>query len=241
MGKRIIPRRRGAGTGPYTSPSHRHHGPIYHPSPSISGEATVTGLAQAPGRSAPVAEVSTADGQRVRILAIAGLATGDKVSLNRGRVDRGSILPLAEIPDGTLVANIEVNPFDGGRLVRAAGGSALVTAHSGREVTIQLPSGVFKTLLATCRAQVGAVAGGGRLERPIIKAGKKVWMYRTLAKPAFKVRGVAMNPVNHPHGGGAHQHVGRPSTVSSGTWPGAKVGRFSKSQRRKRAQRGSGK
>jgi large subunit ribosomal protein L2 len=241
MGKRIIPRRRGAGTGPYTSPSHRHHGAVYHSSPSIFGEAKVVNLAQAPGRSAPVAEVKTADGLSIRILAPAGLATGDTVSINRGRVDRGSLLPLAEIPDGTLVANIEVNPFDGGRLVRAAGTSALVVAHAGREVTIQLPSGVFKTLLATCRAQVGAVAGGGRLERPIIKAGKKVHMYRTLAKPAFKVRGVAMNPVNHPHGGGAHQHVGRPSTVSSGTWPGAKVGRFSKSRRRKRHQRGSGK
>ncbi|HTW55088.1 MAG TPA: 50S ribosomal protein L2, partial [Thermoplasmata archaeon] len=168
------------------------------------------------------------------------LATGDKVSLMEGRADRGSILPLADIPDGTLVSNIEVNPFDGGRLVRAAGTSALVTAHDGREVTLQLPSGVFKTFLATCRAQVGPVGGGGRGERPFIKAGKKVLAYRTLSKPAFKVRGVAMNPVNHPHGGGAHQHVGRPSTVSSGTWPGAKVGRFSRSQRRKKRGRSKG-
>ena len=238
MGKRIISRRRGAGTGPYRSPSHRHHGPIYHPSPSISGEGTVTDLVQAPGRSAPVATIAAPNGEEVRSIATAGLATGDKVALNRGLVARGAILSLGEIPDGTLVSNVEIHPFDGGRLVRAAGGSALVVAHTGTDVTIQLPSGVFKTLLGTCRAQVGAVAGGGRLERPIIKAGKKVLAYRTLAKPAFKVRGVAMNPVNHPHGGGAHQHVGRPSTVSSGTWPGAKVGRFSKSQRRKRTERG---
>lgn len=238
MGKRIISRRRGAGTGPYRSPSHRHHGAIEHPSATLVGEARVLELAQSPGHSAPIAVVRVPDGGTLRILAPAGLATGDAISLNRGRADRGSLLALRDIPDGTLISNVEVNPFDGGRLVRAAGGSALVTAHSGDEVTIQLPSGVFKTLLATCRAQVGALAGGGRLERPIIKAGKKVHMYRTLAKPAFKVRGVAMNPVNHPFGGGAHQHVGRPSTVSSGTWPGAKVGRFSRSQRRKRAQRG---
>ena len=239
MGKRIISRRRGAGTGPYRSPSHRHHGAVYHPSASLVGEGTVTQLQQAPGRSAPVALIDGPDGKEFRTLAPAGLATGDKVSINEGPAGRGSILPLGGIADGTLVSNIEINPFDGGRLVRAAGGSALVTAHDGAEVTIQLPSGVFKTLLATCRAQVGAVGGGGRLERPIVKAGKKVHAYRTLAKPAFKVRGVAMNPVNHPFGGGAHQHVGRPSTVSSGTWPGAKVGRFSRSQRRKRAQRGS--
>jgi large subunit ribosomal protein L2 len=240
MGKRIIPRRRGAGTGPYRSPSHRHHGAIYLPSPSIEGEATVIGLAQAPGRTAPVVELRTASGGTVRLVASAGIATGEKVSLHTGPVRRGSVLALSEIPDGTLVSNLEVNPFDGGRLVRAAGTSALVTAHTEREVTVQLPSGAFKTFLPTCRAQVGTVAGGGRLERPIIKAGKKVLAYRSMSRPAFKVRGVAMNPVNHPFGGGSHQHVGRPSTVKSGAWPGAKVGRFSKSQRRKRTRRGGG-
>ncbi len=239
MGKRIISRRRGAGTGRYRSPSHRHHGPIYHPGPSVVGEGRVVGIVMAPGRTAPVAEVQGPDGKVHRTLAMAGLATGDPVAFQRGAVGRGSILPLAEVPDGTLVSNLEVKPFDGGRLVRAAGTSALVVAHQGKEVTVQLPSGAFKTLLATCRAQVGAVAGGGRLERPIIKAGKKFWATRTLARAPFKVRGVAMNPVNHPFGGGAHQHVGRPSTVSSGTWPGAKVGRFSRSQRRKRRGRGS--
>jgi large subunit ribosomal protein L2 len=236
MGKRIISRRRGAGTGAYRSPSHRHHGAVYLPSPSVVGEATVVGISQSPGRTAPVAQVRTADGQTLRLIAAEGIATGDKVALHQPRVDRGSILALGEVPDGTLVSNIEVNPFDGGRLVRTAGTSALVVAHTGREVTVQLPSGAFKQLLGTCRAQVGAVAGGGRLERPIIKAGKAVLVTRSLARAGFKVRGVAMNPVNHPHGGGAHQHVGRPSTVSSGTWPGAKVGRFSPRRRRRRGR-----
>jgi large subunit ribosomal protein L2 len=237
MGKRIISRRRGSGTGPYRSPSHRHHDPIYHPPEAISGEAKVVDVRQAPGRTAPVAELAGPSGERIVVLAAAGIATGDKVALMSGNPDRGAILSLSDIPDGTLVCNLEVKPFDGGRLVRAAGTSALVTAHTGREVTVQLPSGVFKNFLATCRAQIGAVGGGGRGERPFIKAGKKVLAYHTLSKPAFKVRGVAMNPVNHPHGGGAHQHVGRPSTVSSGAWPGAKVGRFSKSRRRKRGGR----
>jgi large subunit ribosomal protein L2 len=234
MGKRIISRRRGAGSGAYTSPSHRHHGPIYHPPAALVGDGKVVSIDPAPGRTAPVAEVSAPDGSTVRMIATAGLATGDTIAFHEGKVDRGALMPLSRIPDGTLVSNIEVKPFDGGRLVRAAGGSALVTAHAGGEVTIQLPSGDFKRLLDTCRAQVGAVGGGGRLERPIIKAGKKVWSTHSLARAPFKVRGVAMNPVNHPFGGGAHQHVGRPSTVSSGTWPGAKVGRFSRSIRKKR-------
>ncbi len=237
MGKRIISRRRGSGTGTYRSPSHRHHGPIYHPAPTIVGEARVVDIRPAPGRTAPVAEVVAPGGTTVRILASAGLATGDTVAIHEGKVDRGAILPLARIPDGTLVSNLEVKPFDGGRLVRAAGTGALVTAHTGDEVTVQLPSGAFKVFLGTCRAQVGAVGGGGRRERPIIKAGKKVWTTRSLARAPIKVRGVAMNPVNHPFGGGAHQHVGRPSTVQSGTWPGAKVGRFSRSARKKRARR----
>ena len=196
-----------------------------------------------PGRTAPVAEVRGPAGEALRVLAPAGLATGDTITFQEGRVDRGSILPLGRIPDGTLVSNLEVKPFDGGRLVRSAGTSALVVAHSERDVTVQLPSGAFKQFLATCRAQVGAVGGSGRRERPIIKAGKKVWSTRSLARAAFKVRGVAMNPVNHPFGGGAHQHIGRPSTVASGTWPGAKVGRFSRSVRvkkRLREQKGGG-
>ena len=234
MGKRVISRRRGAGSGAYRSPSHRHHGAVYLPNPQVVGEATVVGIAQAPGRTAPVVDAETADGATVRLLASEGIATGDKVTLHSTTVSRGSVLALHDIPDGTLVSNLEVNPYDGGRLVRTAGSSALVVAHTGREVTVQLPSGSFKQLLGTCRAQVGAIAGGGRQERPIIKAGNRVLATRSLARAAFKVRGVAMNPVNHPHGGGAHQHVGRPSTVSSGTWPGAKVGRFSRRRRRRR-------
>ena len=238
MGKRVPSRRRGAGSGVYRSPSHRHHGPIYHPSAGLVGEGTVVAIAPAPGRTAPVAEVLGPDGVRIRTLAPAGLATGDTVSFQEGRVDRGSILPLGTIPDGTLVSNLEVKPYDGGRLVRSAGTSALVVAHTGGEVTVQLPSGSFKQFLATCRAQVGAVGGGGRQERPIIKAGKKVWATRSLARAPFRVRGIAKNPVNHPFGGGAHQHVGRPSTVKSGAWPGAKVGRFSRSPRTRRRKRG---
>ncbi len=233
MGKRIISRRRGAGTGTYRSPSHRHHGAIRFPPPQVRGWGTVDELVQSPGRSAPVAVVRAEAGGSWRMVATAGLATGDRVSLGSGELVRGGYMALSSIPDGTLVSNVELTPMDGGKLVRAAGASALVVAHQGGRVTIQLPSGNFKQFPEGCRAQVGTVAGGGRSERPFVKAGKKVLAYRSLAKAPFKVRGVAMNPVNHPFGGGSHQHVGRPSTVSYGTWPGAKVGRFSKRPRRR--------
>ena len=198
MGKRVISRRRGSGTGRYRSPSHRHHGAIYHPPPTIIGEGTVTAILPAPGRSAPVAEVLVPQGSTIRILATAGLATGDTVAFQEGKLDRGSILPLAKIPDGTLVSNLEVKPFDGGRLVRTAGTSALVVAHSGSDVTVQLPSGAFKLLLATCRAQVGAVGGGGRKERPIIKAGKKDLGHPNARPPAVQGPGGRHEPRQPP-------------------------------------------
>jgi len=233
MGKRVIPRRRGAGTGTYRSPSHRHHGEVRFPPASVSQTVTVTALSHAPGHSAPIAVVTGSAGNTWRLLATAGLATGDKISLGSGDVARGSLLPLGKIPDGTLVSNIEVTPEDGGKLVRCAGTAALIVSHQAGNVTLQLPSGQFKNLPGLCRAQIGIVAGGGRAERPFVKAGKKVLAYKSLAKAPFKVRGVAMNPVNHPFGGGSHQHVGRPSSVSSGTWPGAKVGRYGKKKKRR--------
>lgn len=233
MGKRTISRRRGAGTGTYRSPSHRHHGALRFPPASIREMATVTELVHAPGRSAPIAIAKGPAGISWRMLATSGLSTGDQISIGSGEVARGSLLPLEKIPDGALVSNIEVTPQDGGKLVRAAGTSALVVAHQGRKVTLKLPSGAFKDFPDLCRAQIGIVAGGGRSERPFVKAGKKVLAYRSLAKAPFKVRGVAMNPVNHPHGGGSHQHVGRPSSVSYGTWPGAKVGRYGKKPKKR--------
>ncbi len=151
------------------------------------------------------------------------------------RIDRGSVLPLKDVPEGTLVFNVELTPGDGGRLVRAAGTTAVVVTQGERTV-LRLPSGAFKELNPNCRAIVGVVAGAGRNEKPFYKAGKHVNAYRSLAKSAIVVRGVAKNPVDHPHGGGAHQHVGRPSTVSSGAPPGRKVGRLSpkKKSRRKK-------
>ena len=155
-----------------------------------------------------------------------GLEIGQRVTVGGYNIDRGNTLPLGSIPEGTLVYNIESFPGDGGKFVRAAGTTAVIVSQAGRTV-VQLPSGQFKTLDPKCRATIGVVAGAGRGDKPFAKAGKKVLAYRSISKPPFIVRGVAMNPVDHPHGGGAHQHVGRPSTVSWHASPGRKVGRLS--------------
>ncbi len=103
--------------------------------------------------------------------------------------------------------------------------------------TVQLPSGAFKRLNSDCRATIGVLAGGGHGEKPFGKAGSKFHAYRSRAKRSKKVRGVAMNPVSHPHGGGSHQHVGTPSTVSANAPPGRKVGRLSPSKKRRKKRR----
>ena len=95
------------------------------------------------------------------------------------------------------------------------------------------PARVFKTINPSCKATVGLVAAGGRGEKPFTKAGKKFYAYQSKAKRYFKVKGIAMNAVNHPHGGGGHPHVGKPSTVGRNAPPGRKVGRLSPQKKRR--------
>lgn len=234
MGKNLQTQRRGRGTSPtYRSPSHRHPGPVEYP--HLRGAGVVTEIFQAPGHTAPLARVRY-DGQEVLMIACDGLQVGQTVTVGEPNIDRGNTVPLGEIPEGTLVYNIEGMPGDGGRYARAAGVQAVVVGQ-GVETVVQLPSGRFKTFHPACRATIGAVAGAGRGDKPFTKAGQKWHSFRSFSKAPFKVRGVAMNAVNHPHGGGSHQHVGGPSTVGYDAPPGRKVGRLSPKPRRLREKR----
>jgi len=234
MGKNLQTQRRGRGTSPtYRSPSHRHWGPVAHP--RLRGTGIVADIFQAPGHTAPLARVKY-DGLEVLMIACDGLQVGQVVTVGAPNVDRGNTLALRDIPEGTLIYNIEAMPGDGGKFVRAAGTTSVVVSHGARTV-VQLPSGQFRSFDPACRATIGAIAGAGRGDKPFTKAGKKHRAYQSFSKPAFRVRGVAMNPVDHPHGGGSHQHVGRPSTVGYDAPPGQKVGRLSPQPRRKKARR----
>lgn len=229
MGKNLPQQRRGRGTSPtYRSPSHRHPGVPEHP--KLTGAGVVLTIEHAPGRTAPIARVKYGN-KEVLMIAPDGLQVGQTVTVGGYNIDRGNTLPLGSIPEGTLVYNIESLPGDGGKFVRAAGTTAVVVGQADRTV-LQLPSGQFKTFDPKCRATIGVVAGAGRNDKPFAKAGKKFLAYQSFSKPSLWVRGVAMNPVDHPHGGGAHQHVGRPSTVSWHAPPGRKVGRLSPKPKR---------
>lgn len=136
----------------------------------------------------------------------------------------GNTLPLAEIPEGTPIYDIENTPGDGGRFVRSSGTYASVVTHDANQAVVELPSGELKYLNPNCRASIGVVAGGGRKDKPFLKAGKRWHAYKAKGKKFMTVRGVAMNAVDHPHGGGNRQHPGRPTTVSRHAPPGRKVG-----------------
>ena len=197
------------------------------------GSGKVLDLIHAPGRNCPLAKVDF-DGDVIEMIASEGMQVGQEVKLGSGApVYSGNTLPLSGIPEGTPVYNVEGRPGDGGKFVRTAGTSATMVSR-GKKVVILMPSGEFKTLDPNCRATVGIVAGGGQKEKPFGKAGAKYHAYKSKAKAHFKVRGVAMNPVDHPHGGGSHQHVGKPSTVSRNAPPGRKVGHLSPKKRIKR-------
>lgn len=140
----------------------------------------------------------------------------------------GNVLPLSAIPDGTIVCNVEAHVNDKGQLARTSGTSAIVIGRNeeGDKVRVRLPSGDRKTVPAECRAMIGIVAGGGRIDKPILKAGVMHHKWKAKRNTYPKVRGVAMNPVEHRFAGGNHQHLGRSATVSRFAPPGRKVGKI---------------
>lgn len=140
----------------------------------------------------------------------------------------GNIKPVGELPEGTIVCNLEAKQGDRGTLARASGDFALIVSHNLDTgfSRVKLPSGARKVIPSTCRGMVGQVAGGGRTEKPLLTAGKAFHKYKAKRNCWPKVRGVAMNPVEHPHGGGNHQHIGHASTVKRDSPPGKKVRNF---------------
>ena len=232
MGKRLRTQRRGAGGSQYRSPSHRHVDDVRLPA-FKEGTGVVMDLIQAPGRTSPLAEVKFEGMKLDYQIAAEGVKVGQIISVGSGEIVPGNILPLSAIAEGTFIHNIEGIPGDGGKFVKVAGASATVVSK-GASVVIQMPSGALKEFNSNCRAVIGVVAGGGRTDKPLGRAGKKFHALSSSSKAYIHVSGVAMNAVDHPHGGGSHQHVGGPSTKSRNAWPGQKVGRLAPQKKNKR-------
>ncbi|MDD2625972.1 MAG: 50S ribosomal protein L2 [Candidatus Methanomethylophilus sp.] len=221
MGKRLIPQRRGRGSPHYRSPSHRHVDDVRIPHYDHT-QGIIKDLIQAPGRTSPLAVIDF-NGRKSYQLAVEGTRVGQKITIGGNKVEPGSILPLSAVPEGTLVHNIEGQPGDGGKFAKTAGTSALVISR-GKVVVLNMPSGTMKEFNPACRAVVGVVAGGGRVDKPFGKAGKNYLTLRSRSVANKKTKGVAMNAVDHPNGGGSHPHVGGPNCHGRTAPPGQKAG-----------------
>lgn len=160
--------------------------------------ATVIGIEYDPNRSANIALIEYEDGEKAYILAPVGLTDGDKVvSGEKADIKPGNCLPIANIPVGTLIHNIELNPGQGGKMVRAAGQSAQLMAKEEKYSHVRLPSGEMRLVMTRCRATIGTV---GNTDHENVKLGKAGRTRHMGIRPT--VRGSVMNPVDHPHGGG---------------------------------------
>lgn len=238
MGKRLRQQRAGRGTPTYRNRGHIHPGPAkYPPLSKETFKAKVVEFIHDPGRYVPLARVVREDGVEFLMPAAEGMYMGQVIEVGpEAKPEAGNILPLGKIPEGTEVYNIELRPGDGGKLARQAGSYALVIGRAGAKTIVRLPSGKDKEISSEARATIGIPAGAGRIEKPIMKAGFAFYKWRVKARKWPRVRGVAMNAVDHPFGGGRHQHKGRPSTVARTAPPGRKVGHIAarRTGRRKR-------
>jgi len=164
-----------------------------------------------PGRSARIALIVYRDGEKRYIVAPVGMKVGDMIQSGPdAEVKPGNTLPLQHIPNGTVIHNIELTPGRGGQIVRSAGASAQLMAKEGDYTLLRLPSGEMRRVLSKCQATVGQV---GNVENSLIKLGKAGRIRHRRRRP--QVRGVVMNPVDHPHGGGEGKApIGMPSPKS---------------------------
>ena len=161
-------------------------------------EAVVLGIEYDPNRSANIALIEYKDGEKAYILAPQGITDGSKViSGENVDIKPGNSMPISSIPVGTLIHNIELNPGQGGKLVKAAGQSAQLMAKEGKYAHVRLPSGEMRLILARCRATIGVL---GNSDHENVKLGKAGRTRHMGIRPT--VRGSVMNPVDHPHGGG---------------------------------------
>ncbi|MEW5896923.1 MAG: 50S ribosomal protein L2 [Nanoarchaeota archaeon] len=233
MGKRLLQQRRGRGTLLFRSPSHRFRGAVKHYPQQSSG--SVIDIVHCAGHSAPLMEVAFQTGEKSLAFAPEGIKVGDSISvgISSGQehmelkeLKPGSVMALKDIPEGTLIHNIELHPNDGGKLVRASGSFARIVSKTENMVRVKLPSRKEKDFSCACRAAIGVLAGSGRLEKPFLKAGTRFKRMGARGRYYPHVCGISMNAVDHPFGGKCSHIKGRPTLSPRGAPAGRKVGKI---------------
>jgi large subunit ribosomal protein L2 len=221
MGKRIIPRARGAGGPRYRAPSHRYLGRVSYIPMTGTISAKVVDIVHDPARSAPVAIIKFEDGREIFHIATEGQSVGDSVTYE-GELGTGNVLPLSRIPEGTKICCVETYSGSGPKICRCGGSFAFVIGKIGNKIIVQFPNGKTKNMDPNCRAMIGVPAGGGRTEKPFAKAGRRYFAMNARNKLWPRSKGVAMTPADHPYGGKSKRP--RSKAVARNTPPGRKIG-----------------
>lgn len=204
MGKRIISQARGHGSSTYRAKPTSFVYKIKYPK-NLEGEGTVVKLLNSSAHSAPLAKIANKEGS-FYIPAFKGMVEGQKISFSEG-VQAGNILPLEKIPVKTEVYCIEAHPGDGGKFIKAGGNTAVVTRIIGDKILVLLPSKKEKAFNIKCRAIIGQIAGHGRLEKPIMKAGKQHYIKKIKNKMWPRTSAVKVNAIDHPFGSGRGKNI----------------------------------
>jgi len=223
MGKRIIQQARGHGSLTYRV---RRKAFVYRIKyPKKEGEAEILKLIHSTGHSAPLSKIKIGDEIFYNPAAL-GIYEGQNIILGN-RAETGDIAKLKDIPVKTQVYNIESRPKDGGKIIRSAGSSAVIMKKDDSGITLLMPSKQEKVFNRNCRASIGVIAGSGRHEKPIIKAGRMFYIRKSRNKMWPRTSAVKVNAVDHPFGSGRGKnltHGGLGKIPKRNAPPGAKVG-----------------
>jgi len=243
VGKRIRVQRRGRGSSTFRAATHKRVAPARYPTTSkeewkgvIQGQ--LTEILHDPGRGSPLASIKLETGETYYTVVPEGVYKGQPTQIGaKASVEIGNVLPLGNVPEGTMVCNVELSPGDGGKLARSSGSYATVVAHTTEGTILKLPSGKTRYINDLCRATIGVVSGAGRVEKPFLKAGAKFHLMKAKGRVYPRTRGIAMVAAAHPYG--SSKRGGRKvTTVSRHAPPGKKVGLIAaRSTGRKRKRR----
>ncbi len=220
MGKRIIQQRRGRGGHTYKV---RNKASEVRPgyASDLEGEWEVIKLVSSVGHSAPIAKLMNKEGKIFYNFAVNLLYVGQKI--NFGGNKSGDISRIGDLKNGTEIFNIENHQKDGGKFVRTSGNAATIISKEKEVVRVMMPSKREKKFNSNCRATIGRVAGDGRKDKPILKAGKKFFIMKSKSKLWPRTSAVAMNAIDHPFGSGRGKRI-KSKIAKRNAAPGKKVG-----------------
>ena len=221
MGKRIITQARGKGSHTYRVKKSAFKYKLQFP-PRIDGEGTVVKLIDSAAHTVPLAKIRSGE-ETFYIPAFNKMFEGQKIKLRTEEIKEGNIVKLKDLPVKTSIYCIESRPGDGGVFIKSGGNSAMISRIVGKDVFVLMPSKKEKKFNPECRAVIGTTAGHGRLEKPVVKAGKKFHIKKAKSKLWPRTSAVKMNAIDHPFGSGRAKNP-KSKIAKRNSPPGRKVG-----------------